>query len=231
MFEVASWRSACEGASAGLKATLKTYRGVLDHLSEGLRFYSSLQDAVSKHKTQCTDYSYTRALQRDELKQDLDRAAREEREAKVAAHMQSLNVHPSHPPGAAYPPHPMQTPHAAPPPPGPQPPAYMSYGAPPPGGGPAPAAGGPPPPQYPPPGYGHPPVQQPYHGTYASAPPPQAPGGYPGYPPQQQPPHPQHQQHNPYGGYQQQPVAPNPYGHFQQQPYGGQAPYPYQQQQ
>ena len=43
VFEVASWRAACDASAAGMKSSLKLYREVLDHLSEGLRFYSSLQ--------------------------------------------------------------------------------------------------------------------------------------------------------------------------------------------
>lgn len=43
VFEVPAWRGACEAAAGGIKASLKTYKEVLDHLSEGLRFYMSLQ--------------------------------------------------------------------------------------------------------------------------------------------------------------------------------------------
>ncbi|WIA35320.1 hypothetical protein OEZ86_003775 [Tetradesmus obliquus] len=77
VFEVPAWRAACEGAAGGIKATLKTYKEVLDHLSEGLRFYMSLQEAVKQHQQQCSDYAYTRALQRDDMRQDLDRRRRE----------------------------------------------------------------------------------------------------------------------------------------------------------
>ncbi|WIA15140.1 hypothetical protein OEZ85_001828 [Tetradesmus obliquus] len=77
VFEVPAWRAACEGAAGGIKTTLKTYKEVLDHLSEGLRFYMSLQEAVKQHQQQCSDYAYTRALQRDDMRQDLDRRRRE----------------------------------------------------------------------------------------------------------------------------------------------------------
>jgi hypothetical protein len=43
IFAVDAWRAACESAGGGVKGTLKAYREVLDHLSEGLRFYMSLQ--------------------------------------------------------------------------------------------------------------------------------------------------------------------------------------------
>ncbi|KAF8060549.1 BRO1 [Scenedesmus sp. PABB004] len=215
VFEVAAWRAGAEAAAGGIRGTLKTYREVLDHLSEGLRFYMSLQEAVKQHQQQCSDYAYTRALQRDDLKQELERRRREGREAKAAAaaaaqqQMAYMHLSPAAPPGPTYPPHPLQTPHAAAPPPGPQPPAHMSYGgAPPPPahhagggggyGGPAPGGYAQPPPAYPPygsAGGGGPAVQQPYHGAYHG---------------QQQPP-PAHTQ--------QQPAAPNPYA-----PYGQAAP-------
>ena len=193
----------------------------------------SLQDAVKVHKQQCSDFAYTRALQRDDLKQDLDRQQREEREAKTTAHMQNLHVSSAQQPGPVYPPHPMHTPHAAAAPPGPQPPAFMTYGTPPPGGhAPPQQQYQPSQQQYPPAGYGTaaPQVQQPYHGSYAM------PGG------QQQPAYGDYQQQQQtqqgYGGYPQ-PSAPNPYAYQQQQqPYGGygqqqqqpgqqQPPYPY----
>lgn len=42
-FEVAAWRAACEAAAGGVRSSVRCYREVLDHLSEGLRFYMSLQ--------------------------------------------------------------------------------------------------------------------------------------------------------------------------------------------
>ena len=34
MFDVAGWRSSCDAAAAGVRDTAKTYRELLDHLSE-----------------------------------------------------------------------------------------------------------------------------------------------------------------------------------------------------
>jgi hypothetical protein len=42
-FEVGAWRASCEAAAGGIKGLLSSYKEVLDHLSEGLRFYMSLQ--------------------------------------------------------------------------------------------------------------------------------------------------------------------------------------------
>jgi programmed cell death 6-interacting protein len=69
LFEVGAWRAACANASAHVKGIVKVFKEVEDHLAEGLRFYMSLQDAVKQHQQQCSDYAYTRALQRDDLQQ------------------------------------------------------------------------------------------------------------------------------------------------------------------
>ena len=61
-----SWHTTA--AAAGLCGCAPASQ-VEDHLSEGLRFYMSLQDAVKQHQQQCSDYAYTRALQRDDLQQ------------------------------------------------------------------------------------------------------------------------------------------------------------------
>eukprot|EP00878_Enallax_costatus_P005711 GHUV01005989.1.p1 GENE.GHUV01005989.1~~GHUV01005989.1.p1 ORF type:complete len:726 (+),score=266.47 GHUV01005989.1:1137-3314(+) len=227
VFEVAAWRAACESAATGIKNTLKTYKEVLDHLSEGLRFYMSLQEAVKQHQQQCSDYAYTRALQRDDLKQDIDSRRRQNREAKASQQLSYMSINSNQPAGPSYPPHPMQTPHVAPAPPGPQAPAYMSYGAPPAAaaqqggygqyGGQQPAQqqwqqpppyGQAPQQSYPP--YGQPQVPQPYHGNYGGPPPggqPAAPNPYSGY----NPPQGQQQQQQP--GYYQQASAPPPSHH------------------
>eukprot|EP00775_Hariotina_reticulata_P008073 gene8073-8268_t len=107
-FEVGAWRVSCEAAAGGIKGVLSGYKEVLDHLSEGLRFYMSLQEAVKQHQQQCSDYAYTRALQRDDLQQDLDKRRREEREAKAAQQLSYMSITPQQAPGPAYPPYPMQ---------------------------------------------------------------------------------------------------------------------------
>jgi hypothetical protein len=53
VFEVAAWRSACSGASANVKGVVTTFKEVLDHLSEGLRFYMSLQVRVARAVRVC----------------------------------------------------------------------------------------------------------------------------------------------------------------------------------
>ena len=53
-----------QAAAAGVRASLSTYREVRDNLSEGLRFYMSLQEAIGTLAQQAGDYSLTRRLQR-----------------------------------------------------------------------------------------------------------------------------------------------------------------------
>lgn len=44
----------------------KIFLEVRDNLGEGMRFYTSLQDAVSILKQQVTDFSLTRRVQRED---------------------------------------------------------------------------------------------------------------------------------------------------------------------
>lgn len=47
-----------------MRASLSAYREVRDNLSEGLRFYMSLQEAIGTLGQQAGDYALTRRLQR-----------------------------------------------------------------------------------------------------------------------------------------------------------------------
>ena len=53
-----------QAAAAGVRASLSAYREVRDNLSEGLRFYMSLQEAIGTLGQQAGDYALTRRLQR-----------------------------------------------------------------------------------------------------------------------------------------------------------------------
>lgn len=43
IFDVDGWGRACEAAAAGVRGSAKVFRELLDHLSEGLRFYIGMQ--------------------------------------------------------------------------------------------------------------------------------------------------------------------------------------------
>ena len=53
-----------QAAAAGVRGSLSAYREVRDNLSEGLRFYMSLQEAIGTLGQQAGDYALTRRLQR-----------------------------------------------------------------------------------------------------------------------------------------------------------------------
>ncbi|KAK9909798.1 hypothetical protein WJX75_007558 [Coccomyxa subellipsoidea] len=221
-FGYPEWRAACETASAEVRRSMGGFKEVRDNMSEGLRFYMSLQEAIAILAQQAGDYALTRSLQRDDILEDMrkagDAASQRQRAADEAAArakaQQSLNAlnlqsdRPAQPYSAA--------PHNYPPPQQHAPPQPQLFG----GGAPtafntpAPAPGPPPAHQYPPP-------PQYYHHQQQ-------------YPPQSQYPPPQQQQQPPPYSYHQQPPPQGP-------PQQGQPPYyqnpyqaqggPYQQQQ
>ena len=64
VFGITEWRQTCEGAAAGLRAQVKGYKEARDNLSEGLRFYMSLQEAIVQLSQQIGDFCLTRRIQR-----------------------------------------------------------------------------------------------------------------------------------------------------------------------
>eukprot|EP00198_Chlamydomonas_reinhardtii_P012800 XP_001702137.1 programmed cell death protein 6-interacting protein [Chlamydomonas reinhardtii] len=60
LFDVTGWRSACEAAAAGVRETVRQYRELLDHCSEGLRFYLGMSEVVRKAKQEAADFAFTR---------------------------------------------------------------------------------------------------------------------------------------------------------------------------
>ena len=202
-YNVSEWRAACATYAMQVKMGYDTYSQIQHDLEEGLRFYSTLQDAVKGLKQQCSDFALTRQMQRD----DFIRQLKQQEAAQQAAHAHHTYAHAQAPP---------QVPMGAPP----QPPQYNQqpqYSAPPQTG--MQASGYPPYQQHTqapqnvayPPIHGQPgayPTQQPQQGGYPPAPGQQQPqqprggygayaaaGGMPaGYLPQHPPPPPLHHQ-------------------------------------
>ncbi|CAK0747325.1 hypothetical protein CVIRNUC_001757 [Coccomyxa viridis] len=224
-FGYTEWRSACETASGEVRRNMAGYKEVRNNMSEGLRFYMSLQEAIAVLAQQAGDYILTRRLQRDDMLEDIRRGADAPAYqpqggpgGRPQMDMSNLRMD-QHPPrvlGApaqSYPPGPNQPPpqqfgggHQATafntPAPAPQPNPH-NY---------------PPPPQYYPHQGGPPPSQD--RPQYQAPPPQQQQQQYP--PQHQGPPPPQY-------GHQ----APPQYGYQPQAPQQGQQPYyqqsPYQQ--
>eukprot|EP00200_Dunaliella_tertiolecta_P017215 CAMPEP_0202411634 /NCGR_PEP_ID=MMETSP1128-20130828/22377_1 /ASSEMBLY_ACC=CAM_ASM_000463 /TAXON_ID=3047 /ORGANISM="Dunaliella tertiolecta, Strain CCMP1320" /LENGTH=780 /DNA_ID=CAMNT_0049017371 /DNA_START=116 /DNA_END=2454 /DNA_ORIENTATION=- len=128
VFDVHGWRAACEAAAAGIREEARTFKGLLDHCSEGLRFYLGMHEVERRCRQEAEDFAFTRSVQRDELKQDIERSKRAEEADQLARRMAMANMHSQQsapPPAAAYPAPPMtSTPYApqpshpyAPPPP------------------------------------------------------------------------------------------------------------------
>jgi programmed cell death 6-interacting protein len=170
-YNFADWRRACEAAATGVRARVALFKELDGNLQEGVRFYSSLQDAVAALRQQVGDHCATRHIQRDEMVEELQRAAAgQEAAAAAAAHMAAMTLQQHHQYQA---PPPLQQsggygPYSGPPPPPPQQQQQQQqhYGQ----------------PQWPPPAYAQ---QQAYQS------PPAPPAGYqapaqPGYGGQQQ---------------------------------------------
>jgi programmed cell death 6-interacting protein len=95
------WRRSCEGAAAGARGAAETYRELRDNLGEGMRFYSSLREAVASLAQQASDFVAARRLQRDDLVEALRRGA-----APSSAAAANVPVYAPPPPPPQYPPPP-----------------------------------------------------------------------------------------------------------------------------
>ncbi|MEW5305101.1 MAG: hypothetical protein WDW36_007663 [Sanguina aurantia] len=140
IFDVDGWHAACVGSAAGLRESAKSFRGLLDHISEGLRFYIGMADVVGRARQECNDFAFTRQVQRDELRQELERQASHEEAERLTRQMAGTALfHPpsptpptQQPPPYYQPQQPQQPPYSSPP--GPQPHYGYSVPVPPPPG-------------------------------------------------------------------------------------------------
>ena len=53
-----------QAGATGMRSKLAVYRELQDNMSEGLRFYMSLQEAINTLRQQCGDYCLTRSIQK-----------------------------------------------------------------------------------------------------------------------------------------------------------------------
>ena len=53
-----------QAGASGMRGKLAVYRELQDNMSEGLRFYMSLQEAINTLRQQSGDYVLTRSMQR-----------------------------------------------------------------------------------------------------------------------------------------------------------------------
>ncbi|KAL4532578.1 hypothetical protein Ndes2437B_g02974 [Nannochloris sp. 'desiccata'] len=180
-YNFADWKRECGTASQGVRSTVRTFHEISGNLTEGVRFYTSLQDAVAAVKVQVGDYCMQRKIQRDEKLLQLKNAAAAQESAAqqqfAAMSLQHQQQQQQQQQQGGY------GGVVAPPPFPPQPQQQQQWpahflGGPPPGG---------PPPPPPPPQQQNGALQQQGYGQYPGHVPPPPPG-YGSGPPQQQPP-------------------------------------------
>lgn len=93
VFDVAGWRASCEAASNTIRENIKTFRELLNHLSEGLRFYIGTAEVITRTLQESQDFVYTRGVQREELKQDIERRKQQGEADKLSRQMQQASLH------------------------------------------------------------------------------------------------------------------------------------------
>ena len=64
MFRTSQKGFAFQAGASGMRTKLAIYREMQDNMSEGLRFYMSLQEAISTLRQQSGDYVLTRSIQK-----------------------------------------------------------------------------------------------------------------------------------------------------------------------
>ncbi|XP_024535562.1 vacuolar-sorting protein BRO1 isoform X2 [Selaginella moellendorffii] len=72
-FNLQDYVVARERAYKQLSAAIAKYREIRENINEGLKFYVTLQDAITNLKQQCSDYVMTRNIQSREMMEDLQR--------------------------------------------------------------------------------------------------------------------------------------------------------------
>ncbi|KAL0799604.1 hypothetical protein Bca101_054779 [Brassica carinata] len=200
LFNLEDYKASKENCYKQIQAAISKYREIKENVNEGLKFYVTLQDAITNVKQQCSDFVMTRSIQCREMIEDVQRQ------------MSGLSFQ-DHRSSGPYPSVHQRTASSSPPPPETQNPSHSHPQAP----------YYRPPEQQTRPGYTIPPYgpPPPYHTPHSQAPPqpypPQAPqqpypswqqGPY--YDPQGQQPRPPYTAQNPYppphqgGGYYRQ---------------------------
>jgi programmed cell death 6-interacting protein len=188
LFNLEDYKASREKCYKQIQAAIIKYREIKENINEGLKFYVTLQDAITNVKQQCSDFVMTRSIQCREMIEDVQRqmsglSFQDHRSSGPypSVHQQRASSSPPPPPETQNQSHPHQ-----------QAPYYR------------------PPEQHSRPGYTVPPYgpPPPYHTPHGQAPQP--------YPPQSpQQPHPSWQQGSYYDPQGQQPRPPyttqNPY--------------------
>ncbi|WOL09841.1 ALG-2 interacting protein X [Canna indica] len=73
IFNLEDYKVAREKSYKQISAAIAKYREIKDNINEGLKFYITLQDAITNIKQQCSDFVMTRNIQCREMIEDVQR--------------------------------------------------------------------------------------------------------------------------------------------------------------
>ncbi|GAB4828815.1 bck1-like resistance to osmotic shock [Ancistrocladus abbreviatus] len=73
VFNLEDYRASRDKCSKQIQAAIAKYREIKENINEGLKFYVTLQDAITNVKQQCSDFVMTRNLQCREMIDDVQR--------------------------------------------------------------------------------------------------------------------------------------------------------------
>ncbi|CAI9296838.1 unnamed protein product [Lactuca saligna] len=72
-FNVEDYRASCEKCYKQIEGAIAKYREIKENINEGLKFYVTLQEAISNIKQQASDFAMTRSMQCREMVEDVQR--------------------------------------------------------------------------------------------------------------------------------------------------------------
>ncbi|XP_019164972.1 PREDICTED: ALG-2 interacting protein X-like [Ipomoea nil] len=73
IFNLVDYKATCEKIYRQIEAAIAKYREIKDNVNEGLKFYVTLQDAITNVKQQCSDFVNTRNMQCREMIDEVQR--------------------------------------------------------------------------------------------------------------------------------------------------------------
>ncbi|KAI4379118.1 hypothetical protein MLD38_005454 [Melastoma candidum] len=73
IFNLEDYKAQREKCYKQIQAAIAKYREIKENINEGLKFYVTLQDAITNVKQQCSDFIMTRSIQSREMMEDVQR--------------------------------------------------------------------------------------------------------------------------------------------------------------
>ncbi|PWA35768.1 BRO1 domain, ALIX V-shaped domain protein [Artemisia annua] len=72
-FNIEEYRASCEKCYKQIEAAVAKYREIKENINEGLKFYVTLQEAITNIKQQASDFAMTRSIQCRDMIEDVQR--------------------------------------------------------------------------------------------------------------------------------------------------------------